>query len=271
MTRYGMPPKWSPWRCEMAIASIAAGSIARLIAGSDEPPQSSRSDAPGAVRWMQACERPPSANAFPVPRKRTPTLTAAPIQRRPSRDLAQPDGPALVARPRGGLGDAQGLERGAPVAGVVGPAGGEEKEVRELVAVRRAEADEERWICRSGEWGHVRLDRVDRRARVEPDRDAVLRAIDLDPDVVPGGVVPRAAHQPDAPVGQAQDHRRRRHVVERRVLGEVAAGSGGVHVLDLEPNSQRVMSKSWMSWSRNWPPDVSTYASSGGRASRLTM
>src|SRR5205085_456236 len=37
------------------------------------------------------------------------------------------------------------------------------------------------------------------------------------------------------------------------------------------PKSQRVMSKSWMNWSLNCPPDVLMYASGGGVRSQLTM
>ena len=50
---------------------MASGSISRLIAGSEEPPQSSRRETPGALTRMHACERPPSAKAFPLPMKVT--------------------------------------------------------------------------------------------------------------------------------------------------------------------------------------------------------
>jgi len=38
----------------IAIASMASGSISRFTAGSEEPPQSSSNETPGALTWMQA-------------------------------------------------------------------------------------------------------------------------------------------------------------------------------------------------------------------------
>src|SRR5438034_3062779 len=70
----GIPPKWSPCRCEMRIASIAFGSTPkRRIGMSDEAPQSSRTVEFAERTWMQAWKRPPLPKASPEPRKRTLT------------------------------------------------------------------------------------------------------------------------------------------------------------------------------------------------------
>src|SRR3989442_976439 len=47
MTKYGMPPKWSPWRWLIAIAWIVAGSTARRRVGLDRAPRGARVDADG--------------------------------------------------------------------------------------------------------------------------------------------------------------------------------------------------------------------------------
>src|SRR5438132_5983799 len=70
----GMPPKWSPCRCETRIASISFGSTLKWrMATSDEAPQSSRTLEVAERTWMQAWKRPPLPNASPEPRKRTVT------------------------------------------------------------------------------------------------------------------------------------------------------------------------------------------------------
>src|SRR5438132_2284416 len=83
----GMPPKWSPCRCETRIASISFGSTLKWrMATSDEAPQSSRTLEVAERTWMQAWKRPPLPNASPEPRKRTlmgVTSIAASLTRHP--------------------------------------------------------------------------------------------------------------------------------------------------------------------------------------------
>src|SRR5438045_7714591 len=126
------------------MAPSCAGSRWRLIIGSEDPPQSSSSETPGADTWMQACDRPPSAKAFPEPRNRTVTGIRPSVEARPaSRDLAELHGAPLAPRASRGLRDAQGLERVPRRAQVRRVALCEFEEVRELGLVRVGEADEE--------------------------------------------------------------------------------------------------------------------------------
>src|SRR5439155_10112367 len=77
MKRKGIPPKWSPWRCETRTKSMRPVSWppdfkdCRIVG-----PQSSRNVAPALSTRYALCQRPPDPKASPDPS--TVTLTSAP-------------------------------------------------------------------------------------------------------------------------------------------------------------------------------------------------
>src|SRR6266508_6478511 len=134
-------------------------------------------DTPSAPTWMQALERPPSANALPLPRKVTRTVTR-PCSTSRSSYLTELDRSVLAPRRAGGLGDTQRLERVARCAEVLRLPAREAQEVSELGLVRVREAHEEGRIRRSGERRRIGLDGAPWRAWIDADRERLLRGVD---------------------------------------------------------------------------------------------
>src|SRR5947207_7932628 len=105
--------------------------------------------------------------------------------------------------------------------------------MRELGAIRRIEANEERRVRRILHLRAVALHRRHRGPRIEADGDRVLRAVDLDPDVVAGLVVPRGLEQTDRTAAQLQHRRRGGDVAPLRVLRVPEGRAGRVDLVDL--------------------------------------
>src|SRR4030095_1838654 len=89
------------------------------------------------------------------------------------------------------------------------------------------EADKERRVRWPGERWRIALDGAPGRARVDADRQCVLRAVDLDVDVVARLVVTQPGDQAKRAARQAKENGGRADVAHGLVLRETERRSGG--------------------------------------------
>src|SRR5712692_403896 len=139
----------------------------------------------------------------------------------------------LAPRLSRGLRDAQRLERVAGGAEVLGLPAREAQEVRELGPVGVGEAHEEGRIRGARERRRVGLGRPPGRPRIDTDRERVLRAVDLDVDVVARLVAAERGHDPERAATHLREHRARANVAELLVGRETLRGTGRGDLVDL--------------------------------------